>query len=97
MSRQTNKDHGKYVSRSTYQKVVEENKRLKQDIKDLTTRHYKDARWLEVYTRWWRHFKKEHDFMDTLRAIFDPASPLYGGGHLPDENNRVSPQSPKTS
>jgi hypothetical protein len=74
-------DKGKYVSRSTYQKVVEENKRLKADLKDLTTRHYSDGQWLEVYNRWWRHFRKERNFQDTLDAIFNPEHPLNSGNY----------------
>jgi hypothetical protein len=84
-------DKGKYVSRSTYQKVVEENKRLKADLKDLTTQHYSDERWLEAYTRWWRHFKKERDFQDTLRVLFDPTHPL----HLDNQtNDSLTPNDP---
>jgi hypothetical protein len=78
---------GAYVSRSTYQKVVEENKRLLADIKVLamdwdkhTTVEQRNLYYTTV-SRWQQHFQKNEQFNQDLREIL----------------SHVSPQSPKTS
>lgn len=58
-------DKGKYVSRATYQKVVEENKRLKADLRAITFDDNDDAL-VEAHTRWYAHFKLEDDFNRNL-------------------------------
>ena len=50
------------VSRSTYQKVVEENKRLKADIEILVNATQHPDQYIEVFLKWRRHFKKQHQF-----------------------------------
>jgi hypothetical protein len=52
------------VSRSTYQKVAEENKRLLADIKILVG--IMDERYLEVYGKWIKHFKEKKQFNDIM-------------------------------
>lgn len=74
MSRQTNKDRGSYVSRSTYQKVVEENKKLKADIRTLVLEEDFSGQW-EVWSRWYEHFEKQAQFNQDLREILSHVSP----------------------
>ena len=60
------------VSRSVYQKLAEENKRLKRDIKTLVwvqSTEDRDA----VFRKWYKRFKEEHEFKvgmkDIVRAL----------------------------
>jgi hypothetical protein len=62
-------DKGKYVSRSTYQKVVEENKKLKQDLKLITTLPMHHPARIAVHKRWSEHFTKQEQFNRDLRDI----------------------------
>jgi hypothetical protein len=64
---------GTYVSRSTYQKVVEENKKLKQNIRTLLDDGHPD--FLEVWVRWTDHFEKDTQFNQDLREILSHVSP----------------------
>ena len=58
---------GTYVSRSTYQKVVEENKRLRADIRALVDGDITQV--YEVMTRWHKHFQAQKQFTADLREI----------------------------
>ena len=56
------------ISRSAYQKLAEENKRLKADIKILvwvTSPEDVSIVWRKCYN----HFKKEHDFHQMMKDI----------------------------
>lgn len=57
------------VSRSTYQKVVEENKRLKADIKTLvmSKREPPSIEYAQVYLRWRIIFLKEYNLRNLLK------------------------------
>lgn len=56
------------ISRSVYQKVAQENKRLKADIKMLVwvTSPEDESR---VFRKWYKYFKKEHDFHKMMKEI----------------------------
>jgi hypothetical protein len=67
---------GKYVSRSTYQKVAEENKKLKQDILALLDEGHPDH--LEVWGRWISHFNakaEQNALMDLVLKAADKVHP----------------------
>ena len=54
------------INRSTYQKLAEENKRLKTDIKILINMTpYKE--WVNVYSKWHAKFEKEIEFMHIMK------------------------------
>ena len=73
------------VSRSTYQKVVEENKRLKEDIKVLANR--KDFfEFLSVTRKWREIFRKE----DELSYALKQAAEQYFKDH-PELNKKIIP------
>lgn len=55
------------VSRSIYQKVVEENKRLKADIKALVNYDQDPDKYIETFLKWKKHFKKQHQFNCFMR------------------------------
>ena len=55
------------VNRSTYQKVVEENKRLLNDIKLLVEDGLPSAEKILCIGKWRDKFKKEKDFNDLMR------------------------------
>ena len=58
------------VSRSTYQKVVEENKRLKEDIRIMVGRSidYKDFKKRdEVRTKWISYFREQEQLHSCLK------------------------------
>jgi hypothetical protein len=58
------------VSRSVYQKLKEENKRLLKDIRILTDQEYSlSVQRLLVINKWRETFKKEQDFWNTMRLI----------------------------
>ncbi len=56
------------ISRSAYQKLAEENKRLKADIKTLTWVQSSENRDI-VFRKWWKYFKKESDFNRMMKEI----------------------------
>ncbi len=56
------------VSRSVYQKLAEENKRLKSDIYDLINAHENQDKFIETFTRWDNHFKKQKEWNSFLRG-----------------------------
>jgi len=76
------------VSRSTYQKVVEENKRLKADIKVLvmSKREPSSTEYAEVYLRWRIVFLKEYNLHNLLKQ----AAELYFKDH-PELNKEIIP------
>ncbi|MCB0446395.1 MAG: hypothetical protein KDD03_02595 [Gelidibacter sp.] len=50
------------INRSTYQKLAEENKRLKKDLKTLTydnNRSDNMDEWIETFEKWSDYFEKE--------------------------------------
>lgn len=55
------------VSRSTYQKVVEENKRLLSDIKLLVKDGIPSYDQIRCMKKWREKFSKEKEFHDMLR------------------------------
>ena len=60
------------VSRSVYQKVCEENKRLKEDIHTLVS-PFHDIVYLNIVEKWRRKFKEEND----LHLILKQAAKQY--------------------
>jgi len=50
------------VSRSTYQKSIEENKRLLKDIKLLVEGDPCTEGWMECMWKWQKRFQEERDF-----------------------------------
>ena len=76
------------VSRSTYQKVVEENKRLKADIKVLvmSKRGPSSTEYAEVYLRWRIVFLREYN----LRNLLKQAAEQYFKDH-PELNKEIIP------
>lgn len=61
---------GKYVSRSTYQKLAEENKKLLKDIRILTEEGFPSAAKIITLDKWRRKFKEERDMFNLLRDLF---------------------------
>lgn len=55
------------VSRSVYQKVAEENKRLMSDIKILTEEGFPSAEKILLVSKWRNHFQKEREFNEFMR------------------------------
>lgn len=56
------------VKRSTYQKAIEENKRLKKDIETLVMRDdLNDTK--KVYMRWHKYFSDSREFNDMMKEI----------------------------
>lgn len=58
---------GTYVSRSEYQRVCEENKRLKEDLKIICTGNPMESIALEM--KWVAHFEKEKKLNETLTSV----------------------------
>jgi hypothetical protein len=56
------------VSRSTYQKCAEENKRLKKDIEALVMIDDK-AETKKVFVRWLEHFKSQREFNALMKSV----------------------------
>lgn len=56
------------VSRSTYQKCAEENKRLKKDIEALVMIDSKEET-KKVFVRWREHFKSQRQFNALMRTV----------------------------
>ena len=73
------------VSRSTYQKVVEENKRLKADIKILVKRKTA-SEILDVTRKWSKIFKEE----EQLHSCLKQAAEQYFKDH-PELNKEIIP------
>lgn len=73
------------MSRSVYQKVCEENKKLLADIKNLTGGDAKKH--ADIYVKWKTHFDKEREFNSIMKQVageylkrnpeFDITSPLF--------------------
>lgn len=55
------------VSRSVYQKLAEENKRLMKDIKTLTTGPMLER--IKLKIKWANHFKQRDDLNAALKAV----------------------------
>lgn len=56
------------VSRSVYQKVVEENKRMREDLYILTFGALEnDDKWWDTHSKWYEIFEKEKKFNKLLR------------------------------
>lgn len=72
------------VSRSTYQKVVEENKRLKSDIRKLVEGTWNELS--EVTKKWQAEFDKEREF----NALMQRAAKEYLKEH--PEYDIISPE-----
>lgn len=62
------KKQAKPVSRSVYQKLAEENKKLKADLKTLC---YDDlsADTIIVRMKWQKHFEKEYNFNSLMKDV----------------------------
>ena len=60
---------GTYVSRSAYQKVCEENKRLKIDIYTLVMSDipHETGLWMDVYDKWVAQFTKDAEFKRMMK------------------------------
>lgn len=56
------------VSRSIYQKLAEENKRLKNDIKSLVDMNTMSDK-SEAYTKWRNHFEEELEFLKIMKKV----------------------------
>jgi hypothetical protein len=76
------------ILRSTYQKVVEENKRLKSDIKVLVMSKNEppSIEYAEVFLRWKKVFLKEYDLHHALKD----AAEQYFKDH-PELNKEILP------
>jgi hypothetical protein len=61
-------DKGKYVSRSEYQKVCEENKRLLRDIRILIEGKMSENSF-NVRRKWMEHFRKDRELKHTIYAM----------------------------
>lgn len=57
------------VSRSAYQKLAEENKRLLNDIKILVEHGLFSESRQQVYKKWETKFKQDREFNNTLREL----------------------------
>lgn len=63
-----NKERGKTVSRAVYQKLAEENKKLKADLKLICfNSDSEDAQ--DAFDKWRDHFKKEADFNSLMKDV----------------------------
>jgi hypothetical protein len=62
------KEKGKYVTRSAFQKVCEENKRLIKDIEVLVDMNPNPEK-LKVALKWTEYFQKDKEFNEMLRTI----------------------------
>jgi len=60
-------EKGKYVSRSAYQKLAEENKKLMADIKILSGPYTGEK--LLVMTKWRTKFEKDKMFCDLIKSM----------------------------
>lgn len=62
------KQTGKTVSRSVYQKLAEENKKLKSELKILCFNGFpKEV--VEVKGKWYNHFRKAEDFNSMMEEL----------------------------
>lgn len=78
------------VSRSTYQKVVEENKRLKADIKVLVMSKigHLCPEYSEVYLRWRIVFLKEYNLHNLLKQAAEQYFKDHPEKSYHDQNNK---------
>lgn len=63
------KKKGSYVSRSVYQEIKEENKKLLADIKTLVTADIDFDGFMECHTKWFDHFREEKEMNDMLKSV----------------------------
>lgn len=63
------------ISRSVYQKLAEENKRLKADIKKLVWVKSVEDRDL-VFRKWYEYFIEEYDFHRAIKEIIYNKKPF---------------------
>lgn len=61
---------GTYVLRSTYQKLFEENKKLKEDIRTLSEEGIPSAQKILTLNKWRKHFRHEKAFEVQLNKFF---------------------------
>ena len=61
---------GTYVSRSTYQKLKEKNKKLLQDIHILTKEGFPSADKILTIAKWRKKFAEERELFEMLKEIF---------------------------
>lgn len=55
------------VSRSVYQKVCEENKKLMKDIRILTQKGLRSSEYILCVAKWREHFEEERQFNEAMR------------------------------
>lgn len=67
MSKANGVDGKRYVSRSVWAKLKEENKRLKRDLKILCKNDVPITEYVIVRTKWRKEFEKDDAFYDLLR------------------------------
>lgn len=61
---------GTYVNRSTYQKLAEENKKLKADLRTLVILKAGGSKnFMEVYEKWSQYFRKQKHSTESIREI----------------------------
>lgn len=65
----TFKSRGKYVSRSTYQKLAEQNKKLINDIRILTQEGFPSANKILTIKKWRETFEKENELYNLLKTF----------------------------
>lgn len=74
---------GSYVSRSVYQKLAEENKRLLKDLRTICLGEMTESLMTRIH--WREKFKKEDKFWDDIKAILRK-----------EANSKYNIQTPKT-
>jgi hypothetical protein len=60
---------GTYVSRSTFQKLKEENKKLLSDIRILSEAGFPSADKILTLAKWRKKFREEREFNQMLREV----------------------------
>ncbi len=60
---------GTYVSRSTYQKLKEENKKLLSDIRILTESGFPSADKIMTLAKWRKKFEEDREFYVMLKEV----------------------------
>ena len=58
---------GTYVSRSVYQKLKEENKKLLSDLRTISMEPGIEA--VKIRIKWCKHFKHEDDLNNAIRTV----------------------------
>jgi aryl carrier-like protein len=66
-----NPKRGKYVSRSTYQKLAEENKKLLKDIKILTQEGLPSVDKIMTLKKWREKFKQDNYIRDLIFSVLN--------------------------